>query len=192
MFTILVPFRFSEDGNYLAAWTKGQDTLRVWNVETVQIVASIGEHVYDATIAAGGRVLVAAINKGNDHEIVFYDLVHPDRAPRRVRGRHDSDSLAVSPDGGLVAASTGGGLVRLFDPAKGELIKDLHGHLNAVFSIAFSADGRRLISTSGGREAVKLWDVGTWQELLTLSGAGSRLDAARWSADGDVILAGAP
>ena len=28
----------------------------------------------------------------------------------------------MSPDGGLVASSTGGGLVRLFDPAKGELI----------------------------------------------------------------------
>jgi WD40 repeat protein len=82
--------------------------------------------------------------------------------------------------------------VRFFDPAKGELIESVHGHLNAVFSIAFSADGRRLISTSGGREAVKLWDVGTRQELLTLGGTGSHLYGARWSADGDVILAGAP
>ena len=103
-----------------------------------------------------------------------------------------SASLAVSPDGGLVASSTVGGQVRLFDPAKGELIESLHGHLNAAFGIAFSPDGRRLISTSGGREAVKLWDVGTRQELLTLGGTGSILDAARWSADGDVILAGPP
>ena len=100
--------------------------------------------------------------------------------------------LAVSPDGGLVASSTYDGQVRLFDPAKGELIGSLRGHLNGVFGIAFSADGGRLISASGGREAVKLWDVGTRQELLTLGGAGSSLDAARWSADGDVILAGPP
>ena len=99
-----------------------------------------------------------------------------------------SRSLAVSPDGGLVASSTYGGLVRLFDPAKGELIESLHGHLNAALGIAFSPDGRRLISASGGREAVKLWDVGTRQELLTLAGTGSTaLYAARWSADGDVI-----
>jgi WD40 repeat protein len=91
-----------------------------------------------------------------------------------------------------VASSTEGGLVRLFDPAKGELIGSVHGHLNAALGIAFSADGRRLISTSGGREAVKLWDVGTRQELLTLGGTGSNLVEARWSADGDVILAGAP
>src|SRR6185503_17707806 len=124
--------------------------------------------------------------------IGFYDLANPDRAPRCVPGRFFSMALAASPDGGLVASSTGGGQVRLFDLAKGELIGSLHGHLNAVFGLAFSADGRRLISTAGGREAVKLWDVGTRQELLTLGGTGSYLYAARWSADGDVILAGRP
>jgi WD40 repeat protein len=196
----LVPFRFSDDGNYLAASTKGWD-LRVWNVDTGQIVASLNEGVPDrreypasSTFAAGGRVLAVAINinRRNDHEIGFYDLVHPDRAPRRVPGISFSRSLAVSPDGGLVASSTGGGLVRLFDADKGEWIESVHGHLNAVFGIAFSPDGRRLISASGGREAVKLWDVGTRQELLTLAGNGSLLATARWSADGDVILAGPP
>ena len=42
------------------------------------------------------------------------------------------------------------------------------------------------------REAVKLWDVGTRQELLTLDGADPYLTKARWSADGNVILAGPP
>ena len=49
-----------------------------------------------------------------------------------------------------------------------------------------------MISTFGGREAVKVWDVSTRQELLTLAGTGSYLGAARWSADGDLILAGPP
>ena len=100
--------------------------------------------------------------------------------------------MTVSADGGLVASSTTGGRVQLFDPAKGELIETIHGHLNAAVGLAFSPDGRRLISASGGREAVKLWDVGTRQELLTLSGTGSYLSRAHWSADGDVILAGSP
>jgi hypothetical protein len=204
----LVPCRFSEDGNYLAAWTAGGDSrhiwnvetawtaggdsLRVWNVETGQIVASINERVRDSTFAADGRVLVVAIAQGNDHEIGFYDLAHPERAPRRVPGRYYFRSLAVSPNGGLVASSAEGGQVRFFDPLKGELIESVQGHLNAVFGIAFSADGRWLISASGGREAVKLWDVGTRQELLTLGGTGSFLKAAKWSADGDMILAGSP
>ena len=116
----------------------------------------------------------------------------PTRHRGVVAGNYVVFSLAVSPDGGLVAASTAGGLVRLFDPAKGELIESLHGHLNAVFGLNFSPDGRRLISEGGAREAIKLWDVGTRQELLTLAGTGSVLRVARWTADGDVILAGPP
>jgi WD40 repeat protein len=188
----LHPFRFSEDGHYLAA-TKGQDSLRAWNVETGQVVASSDGILRAATFAAGGRVLVVALAQGNGHEIGFYDLAQHDRAPRRVPGKdYASVSLAVSPDGGLVAASTYGGLVRLFDPVKGEWIEDLHGHLNAVNGTAFSADGRRLISAGSAREALKLWDVGTRQELLTLGGLSSGLEAAQWSADGDVLLAGPP
>jgi WD40 repeat protein len=131
-------------------------------------------------------------NKGSDHEIGFYDLAHPDREPRRVPGKHAAIRLAVSPAGGLVALSSESGLVRLFDPAKGEWIEDLHGDQIGTFGIAFSADGRRLISSCLGRVAVKLWDVATRQELLTLGGTGSILEAAGWSADGDVIFAGAP
>jgi WD40 repeat protein len=79
----------------------------------------------------------------------------------------------------------------LFDPFKGERIESVRGHLNGAFTVAFSPDGRRLISASGSREAVKLWAVGPLQELLTLGGTGSMLDAS-WSADGDTILAGPP
>ena len=188
----VAPVRFSEDGSYLGAVNEGGDSLRVWKVETGQVVASDGGVIRDATFAAGGRVLVVVMETGNDHEIEFHDLTRPDQTPRRVPGKNLSRALAVTADGGLVASSTDGGEVRLFDPIKGTLIEAIHGHLNSAFGIAFSPDGRRLISASGGREAVKLWDVRTRQELLTLGGTGSYLQTARWSADGNVILAGAP
>jgi WD40 repeat protein len=81
----------------------------------------------------------------------------------------------------------------LFDPVQGKAVgPTLHGHLNAAYGVAFSPDGTRLISTASGREAVKVWDVETGQELLTLSGEGNYLYLAQWMADGDVIIAGAP
>jgi WD40 repeat protein len=126
------------------------------------------------------------------NEIRFYDLNHPDRAPHRVLGKHTADNLAVSPDGLLVAASDDGGTVRLWDAVSGDWIADLHGHMNSVDGVAFSPDGRRLISAGGGLEAVKLWDVGTGQELLNLSGISGVQECACWSADGDTILAGSP
>jgi WD40 repeat protein/serine/threonine protein kinase len=187
----LVELCFNEDGTYLAVWTQ-ERALRVWNVKTQQIAASIDERVNASAFAADGRVLVAAIAQGVDHEIAFFDLAHPDRTPRRIPGRSYSGNLDVSPDGKLVASTAEDGQVRLFDANRGELIEPIHGHLMAVFGLDFSDDGRRLISASGGREAVKLWDVSTRQELLNLSGAGSLLDTAQWSADGDVIVAGPP
>jgi WD40 repeat protein len=187
----LVLFRFSEDGKYLAATGEHDHSLRAWNVETGRNVASLNEPVRAVTFAAGGRVLVAAIQQGNDHAIGFYDLDHPGSTPRRVPGKGYATSLAASPDGGQVASATSAGQVRLFDPFKGELLESVHGHLNGASSVAFSPDGRRLMSTSGGREAVKLWDVGNRQELLTLGGTGSLLEA-KWSAGGDVIFAGPP
>jgi len=44
-----------------------------------------------------------------------------------------------------VALTTLDGQVRLFDPAKGELIESMHGHLNGAAGVAFSPDGRRLV-----------------------------------------------
>ena len=56
-------------------------------------------------------------------------------------------------------------------------------------SVAFSPNGRRLAAGSNGREAVRLWDVGTWQEVLTLSGEGSRFGTLKFSPDGRHLLA---
>jgi WD40 repeat protein len=187
----LVPFRFSEDGNYLAA-TRERETLRTWNVESRQIVASINRNFSDACFAAKGSVLVVALRNRIRNEIGFYDLTRPDRVPQRAPGGFFDNALAVSPDGGLVSASELGGQVLLLDPTMGKLIDSLHGHLITAIGSAFSPDGRRLFSIFGGEEAVRLWDVGTRQELLTLVGMDSRLHAARWSADGDVILASPP
>ena len=182
----VVSLLFSEDGNHLASRTRDENKAgaRVWNVETGQIVVSVNEWVTAATFAAGGRVLFVCPQAGND--TLFFDLTHPNAAPRRLPGRYPCWTLAVSPDGRLVAGATLGGEVRLWDAAKGELIESIHGHKGTVHSCAFSPDGRRLISTS---RLVKLWDVGTRQELLTLDVEGDR---GYWSADGDTILMGGP
>jgi WD40 repeat protein len=195
----LLPFRFSEDGTHLAAWTTKRDSLHAWNVETGRKVVSIGGAVRDAIFAADGRVLVVALQLASDHEIAFYNLNQPERAPRRVSGRHSCLWLALSPDGEQVAAATEGGQVFLFDAGKGQLSGTFNGHLNAADSVAFSPDGRRLISTAVGQEAVKLWDVTTRQELLNFVGSGSgqagvgQAGVGRWSPDGNfILLAGTP
>jgi WD40 repeat protein len=187
-FTGLCPYCFSDDGKYIAAIEPQSQSLHVWAVDAGQSVVTLSEPIKDVAFAVGGRVLVAVVRvPADDNEIRFYDLEHPDRAPRRISGKHEPSALTISPDGRLAAASTQASLVRLCDAVTGELIGDLRGYGRGV---AFSKDGRRLASAGGGREAVKLLDVGTRQELLNLSGTGPVLEKVCWSADGDTIIVG--
>jgi serine/threonine protein kinase/WD40 repeat protein len=181
--------RFSKDGKFLLALTARHDSLRAWNVETGRSVAFVDGLIRDADFAAGGQVLVAATAQGDDDEMQFYDLLHPNRNPLRVPGKDPAKWLAISPDGGVVATCTFSGQLLLFDPLKGDMIDSLRGQINGSDGLVFSPDGKRLISGSVGQEAIKIWDVATRQELLTLSATGLSVQT-RWSADGDVILGG--
>jgi WD40 repeat protein len=54
----------------------------------------------------------------------------------------------------------------LWDAEGGELRHTLHGHTNAVQSVAFSPDGQRLFS-SGFDQCIRVWDTATGQLLET-------------------------
>jgi RNA polymerase sigma factor (sigma-70 family) len=65
-------------------------------------------------------------------------------------------AVAVSPDGRLLAAVEGG--VWLYETAFGGLITKLGGHSGEVTDIAFTPDGRRLVSVSADQTGL-VWDV---------------------------------
>ena len=58
-----------------------------------------------------------------------------------------------------------------------------------VHAVAFSTDGRRVATGSVSAEAVKLWDVGVEQEVLTLPWAGVLVNRLAFSADGRLLMA---
>ena len=63
------------------------------------------------------------------------------------------------------------------------------GHSAAAVSVAFSPDGRFMISGSDD-QTVKLWEVSTGREIRTFKGIGSNVTAVAFSPDGLAALSG--
>jgi general transcriptional corepressor TUP1 len=68
-------------------------------------------------------------------------------------------SVAVSPDGCLVAVGYSDNFVRLWDLQTGQLIEHLVGHISSVHSVAFTPDGKGLVSGSEDG-TLKYWNLG--------------------------------
>jgi WD40 repeat protein len=166
---------FSPDGRYLAAGSSagrfpdGNGPVWVWEAKTGKLVWNLPELEQRAELA--------------------------------------TFAVAFSPDGKRLASGGEGGAVHLWDVATGKELRKLPGHSMSVTSLEFSRDGRRLLAASGslptratrdfgfGRSRkpddpedvpdLKVWDLGTGKEVLTLGLKG--LLIAALSPDGTTV-----
>ena len=81
--------------------------------------------------------------------------------------------------------------MRLWDVHTGAHKQTLKGHAGRVYSLAFSLDGRTLVSTSRSsaswRDEVRLWDAHTGAHKQTLTGYTKRVESVALSSDGQTL-----
>ena len=73
--------------------------------------------------------------------------------------------------------------MRVWDAASGTRLHELRGHHREITGLAFSPDGRRLV-TGDGENLIRMWDVETGNLALTLTGHKGEVCAIAFSPDG--------
>jgi len=116
-------------------------------------------------------------------------VVLPTRFRDQECGAHST--MALSPDGSILAISTMLGFVALCDAATGECLADplTHGE-RTIWDVAFSRDGK-MLATASGNSTVKLWDLtraDAPEELKTLHGHTEDVLSVAFSPDGKLLV----
>lgn len=96
-------------------------------------------------------------------------------------------SLAVGPDGKLIATGHSDGTARLWDATSGKAVATLRGHTAPVTSIAFSPDARHLLTGSIDKTA-RLWDLATGRELSRFLGHTDGVIGVAFAPDGASVI----
>jgi WD40 repeat protein len=103
---------------------------------------------------------------------------------------HSPLSLALSPDSRTLAVGYAPYDIILWNAQTGARQQLLKGHSNWVVSLAFSADGKRLISGAGDSTA-RIWDVESGKEIgrVRFQGESSYVEGVGLSSKGDIVFA---
>ena len=165
-------------------------TLRVWdwsdgaarNPRRIEPPSTPNEVL--ALASHGSRVFVA-----HRETVVLIRDAASGREIRRLQPSASPFSLAVTPDGRLLAAGTWPGLVDLWDVETGRKLLALKGPTALVTGLDFRADGG-LLALSSRDGSTRFWEVGGGQWLATVASRKPGAERVRFFPDGRRLAIG--
>ncbi|MGD9923644.1 MAG: caspase family protein [Pseudorhodoplanes sp.] len=183
----------------------GQKLFKIFDVTTGGLVRSLtgSNYVGGLAISADGR-RIASIAGGK--ALSFWDAASGRLVRNVTASKEDFESIAMSRDGKFVLSATNPlppfgaplngpkpppprGKLELWDFATGRLVRAFSGHQTGIWSIAFSNDGKRIVSGNSNGLAY-LWDASTGRLLHTFTGHRDSVFSVALSANGDRTVTG--
>ncbi len=188
---------FSPDGTRLASASLDRK-VRLWDVRTGQLLTPVLTHpspVRDVVFSPRGQRLVSCGDKGM---VLVWDVA-TGAQPYSLPGHHDVvERVLFSPDGSRLATAGWDRAIHIWDmasepdagqPADPQYLLAGQVETRRITGLAFTPDGRRLAS-SGQDQAIRLWDVASGQETLTLRGHGDQVHGLAFSPNGRLLASG--
>ncbi|ORE02465.1 WD40 repeat-like protein [Rhizopus microsporus var. microsporus] len=155
---------FSPDGRFLATGAEDKQ-IRIWDISTKRIRNVLLGHdqdIYSLDFSRDGRILASG---SGDRTTRIWNMA--DGKCLHVLAVNDLNqkdpgvtSVAISYDGRLVATGSLDKMVRVWNIQSGQLMEQLEGHRDSVYSVAFMPNENELISGSLDK-TIKLWRLGT-------------------------------
>jgi WD40 repeat protein len=191
---------YTDDGSTLATGAS-DGVARLWTVPGPVITGS-SDTIFNALFGPGGKTLItgSGVADGRFRTWDITDVQRPRQlGPARsnpVAANRSVGAVAVSPDGGTVAAGGLDGEVQLWDTRDPEHSKPVGAPLTGPTAqsqyVTFSPDGRKL-AASGDENTVWLWDVtdrSRPSKPMPLTGPGNYVYSVAFSPDGRTVAAG--
>jgi hypothetical protein len=186
---------FAPDGRRVVSGGFDQG-VRLWDITTGKTIRTFTGHngqVWGSVFLADGKKLATA---GWDGMIRIWDVEKGNELthmPKNLGGKGfpggfgGINYLTVSKDGKLFATGDMNQLVRLWDVASGNQTRQMFGHFNQVFGVAFSPDGTHVASASTDN-TVRLWNLGNGSMVRQFMGHNGGAYQVAFAADGKTLF----
>ena len=181
---------FANDGYKLAASHTDHTVIKLWDTQNGKPLLSIdargSDHQRKGHTESTGPFAFASDGEKLASSSYISTKIWDKRSGELLHTL-DGRQIGSAPDGNTIALrGYAGRTIKLWDIRNGELLKTLEGHTDYVKSIAFTANGEILASTSNDK-TIKLWSAQNGELLHTLEGGRNNVSSLRFSPNGDTI-----
>ena len=164
------------------------DIINLWEVSSGNVIKTFKGHsgrFRSVAFSPDGKYVVSL----SESAIFIWDI----STGVKVRTIEDDyiSSFAISPDGKYVIS--GGGnydrTLKLWDILSGKVINTFRGHANGIGCVAYSHDGKYVVSGDHGG-TIKLWDISVGSDIKTFKTHSGRIRSVAFSPDGKYVATG--